>query len=120
MNGQGLLRLILKGEVVPIAGASAAVRIGGCAPSAGAAGEGVGSIFHGDDLGRGVQHVAIRHTGFHHDHGTARDQAGDGGGAVLPGGAGRQHIPIAVLHRARGIGHGLPGDGIQLGNGQGA
>ena len=103
MNRQGLLRVIFKGEVIAVASPGAAAR-GGARIGHGAVGtvgQGVHTIFHNDGLGRGVQHIAAGHTDFRHHNGAAGNKAGDGGGAVLPGGAAGQHVPIAVLHNKR-------------------
>ena len=121
MDGQGLLRLVLESQVVAIAGAGigGGIAAGGSA-TARAAGDAVRAVADGDGLRSAVQHIAGGHTGLHHDHGAVGHEAGDGGGAVLPGGAGRQHIPAAVLYGKRGVGDGPARHGIQLGDGEGA
>ena len=118
MNGQGLLRVILKSQVVAIAGAAAggSARIG---HGAGAARQGVRAIFHDNGFGLSVQHIAAGHADLGNHHSASGDEAGNGGGAILPGSAAGQHVPISILHHKRGIGHRLTRDGIQLGDGQG-
>ena len=110
MNRQGLLGVIFKGEVIAVPSPGAAARGGSRIGhgAVGTVGQGVRTIFHNDGLGRGVQHIAAGHTDFRHHNGATGNKAGDGGGAVLPGGTAGQYRAAAVPHLEGGAGDGLP------------
>ena len=117
-DGERHFAVVFHDNIITAAHVGAGIAAGSGYGAAGAAGKGVGAVLHGDDLGRGVQNVAVRRLGFHHLNGAAGDQPGDGGSTIIPGGAAGQDSAIAVFNDKLSVGDRLPGDRVQLGDGE--
>ena len=116
-DGEGHGGVVLKGKAIAGAGSRTA-RIAPVA--AGAAGQGVPAVCHGDDLRGGIQHIAIGNLYLSDYIGVSRNKAGDSHGAVRAGGIAAYDISAAVLDLKNRSGDRLAGDGIQLGDRQSA
>ena len=116
LNHQLGLGVIFKGQVVAAAIVPGVGRVGTAAVIA--AGQAVGPVLHDDGLGRCIQHIAVGDFALVDHNGAARYKSCDRHGAVFAGGVAAQHIPVPILHGKLGIGDGLAGHGVQLGQGQ--
>ena len=115
MDSQRHFRVVLESKVIAARATAAAAR----AVSASAIDNTVSrTVFDNDGLGRGIQHVSIGDSALRDNNGAAGNEAGDGGCAILPGGAGGEDVAVAVLHRKAGAGNRLSGYRVQLGDRQ--
>mgnify|MGYP007025198092 CR=1 FL=1 len=66
--------VVFHDNIITASHVGAGISAGSSHGTAGAAGKGVGTVLHGDDLGRGIQNVAVRHLGLNNLHRAAGDR----------------------------------------------